>query len=210
MSGAQDRAADRRAKAAAVIARSRARNRRRAIALWAALALLAGAAGTALVLVIGGSAAHNAQVRQAASAPIEGVRSYTGLSRNHVPDAAFPQEPGVGGDHAPVWTNCRTYTTPVNGAQAVHSLEHGAVWITYQPGLPAGQVRALTALATGRAYLILSPDPAQPSPVEATAWGTQLALGTASDPRLPAFVQKYTQGPQTPEPGAPCTGGANG
>jgi hypothetical protein len=92
----------------------------------------------------------------------------------------------------------------------VHSLEHGAVWISYRPDLPAEQVRALTDLAKDRAYVLLSPNPRQAAPVDATAWGTQLALDTAGDPRLPAFVAKYTKGPQAPEPGASCTGGVNG
>ncbi|MDO5867008.1 MULTISPECIES: DUF3105 domain-containing protein [Paenarthrobacter] len=44
---------------------------------------------------------------------IEGVTSYAGLSRNHVQTAVtYPQHPGVGGDHSPVWTNCGAYDRP--------------------------------------------------------------------------------------------------
>ena len=39
---------------------------------------------------------------------------------------------------------------------------------------------------------------------------SQLALTGADDPRLEAFVKQYRQGPQTPEPGAACTGGSDG
>lgn len=35
----------------------------------------------------------------------------------------------------------------------------------------------------------------------------QLAMDSADDERLPRFLDAYTQGPQTPEPGAPCDGG---
>jgi Protein of unknown function (DUF3105) len=41
----------------------------------------------------------------------------------------------------------------------------------------------------------------------ATAWGKQLSLESAEDSNLERFVNAYTQGPQTPEPGATCTGG---
>ncbi|MDP9987302.1 hypothetical protein J2S98_002469 [Arthrobacter oryzae] len=75
---------------------------------------------------------------------IEGVISYAGLSRNHVQTAVtYPQRPGVGGDHSPVWTNCGAYDRPVQETRAVHSLEHGAVWISYQPGLPADDIAKL-------------------------------------------------------------------
>lgn len=40
-----------------------------------------------------------------------------------------------------------------------------------------------------------------------TAWGKQVAVDSAKDPRVDQFFAKYVQGPQTPEPGAACTGG---
>ena len=93
--------------------------------------------------------------------------------------------------------------------QAVHSLEHGAVWVTYDPDLPAEQVRDLQELAASNGHLLVSPMRGLPSPVVASAWGVQLELGSTSDRRLPAFVARYQQGPQTPEPGAPCSGGTS-
>jgi hypothetical protein len=43
--------------------------------------------------------------------------------------------------------------------------------------------------------------------VVASAWGKQLRVTTANDPALANFVRVYQAGPQTPEPGAPCTVG---
>jgi hypothetical protein len=95
----------------------------------------------------------------------------------------------------------------VPNENAVHDLEHGAVWITYQPTLAKADIAKLTSYAKGQTYLDLSPYPNLPAPVVASAWGVQLRLSGASDKRLPAFIAKYKQGPQTPEPGASCTGG---
>jgi len=89
----------------------------------------------------------------------------------------------------------------------VHSLEHGAVWVTYQPTLPAAQVATLQKLVKANSYALLSPYEGIKSPVVASAWGKQLALPSADDPRLAVFLRTYLQGPQTPEPGAACTGG---
>jgi len=86
-------------------------------------------------------------------------------------------------------------------------MQHGAVWITYRPGLGEADVNRLRELATG--YVLVSPFDGLPSPVVASAWGRQLRLDSAQDPRLGAFIDAFRRGPQTPEPGAPCTGGAD-
>jgi hypothetical protein len=166
------------------------------------------AAVVAAVLVIGGGITAAALHGRGSTTSLSGVQSFSGLTRNHVTGTVtYPQTPPVGGDHDPTWLNCGIYTAPVRNENAVHDLEHGAVWITYQPDLARADVDQLTKFATGQAYLDLSPYPGLPAPVVASAWGKQLKLTSASDPRLAAFVKKYKQGTQTPEPGAPCTGG---
>ena len=90
---------------------------------------------------------------------------------------------------------------------AVHSLEHGAVWIAYRPDLPAAAIDTLRGLARGHSHVLLAPYPDLPQPIIATAWGLQLPVQEAADSRLPVFVARYEKGPQTPEPGALCTGG---
>lgn len=137
-----------------------------------------------------------------------GVQTYSNLSRDHVTGHVdYPQVPPVGGAHSPVWLNCGIYTSPVPNENAVHSMEHGAVWITYQPNLPGPDVTALQGAVRGKSYVLLSPYPGLPAPVVASAWGLQLRLPSASDPRLAQFINTYQGGPQTPEPGAPCSGG---
>jgi Protein of unknown function (DUF3105) len=139
---------------------------------------------------------------------IPGVVTYSNLARTHVTGTVtYAQNPPVGGPHNPVWLNCGVYTAPVANQNAVHSMEHGAVWITYQPNLPQSAVQHLINLVRGHSYVILSPYPGLPSPVVASAWGVQLKLQSANDPRIAEFIQKYEQGPQTQEPGAPCSGG---
>jgi len=139
---------------------------------------------------------------------LSGVQTFQVQGRNHVNSAVrYPQTPPVGGNHNPVWQNCGAYDGPVANENAVHSLEHGAVWINYRPDLPADQVQAIREQAE-QPFVLVSPFPGLPAPVVASAWGTQLRLDSAADARLAEFVGAYRQGPQTPEPGAPCTGGA--
>ncbi len=139
---------------------------------------------------------------------VSGVQTFKGLSRGHVQGSVhYAQTPPVGGNHNPVPLNCGVYSAPVPNENAVHSLEHGAVWITYRPNLPVAKTTRLTKDASGKPYVILSPYPKLPAPVVASAWGLQLTMTSAADPRIARFISKYAQGPQTPEPGAPCSGG---
>lgn len=142
---------------------------------------------------------------------LDGLEEYDDLSRNHVEGTVdYPQNPPVGGDHAPVWVNCGDYSDPVEPEMAVHALEHGAVWIAYDPSLGAEDVQQLASLTDTNGFVLVSPVEEMDAPVVATAWGVQLPLEDANDQRLAEFVTTYAQGPQTPEPGAPCTGGLDG
>ena len=207
--------AARAAQLAGVRAEQAARDRRtrRLIVAVSATAVIGLVVGAGAILV--NESRRQGAVAEAAARPIPGVAEETGLSANHVeavPEPT-PAEPGgtllppVGGDHDPVPQNCGVYTEPVGTSNAVHSLEHGAVWITYRPGLDPAAVTTLTALADGRAYVLLSPFPELRSPVVLSAWGVQLEVEDASDPRVETFLTKYVQGDQTPEPGAACSGG---
>lgn len=148
------------------------------------------------------------QISQGPKTDATGIMTFGTLSQTHVTSTVnYAQVPPVGGPHNPIWQNCGVYDKPIANENGVHSLEHGAVWITYQPSLPADQIAQLQALVKGQTYLLLSPYTGLPSPVVASAWSTQLRLTSASDPRLANFISTYRQGPQTPEQGAACTGG---
>ena len=180
-------------------ARKRQERRRRAI-----IASVVGAVVIVVVVVV--------LVANRGSTPTtagyDRVATFGGLGRTHTNSPVhYAQTPPVGGDHNPVWQNCGYYSQPLHNENAVHSLEHGAVWITYQPNLPKDQVDKLAALGRGRPFVLVSPYPGLPAPVVASAWGVQEWFHNASDPKLNDFVSKYRQGPQTPEPGALCTNG---
>jgi hypothetical protein len=143
------------------------------------------------------------------------------LGHNHVPGpVTYSVTPPVGGDHNATWMNCGVYTQPVPSERAVHNLEHGAVWITYQPSLPKSELdqlyaffakqRVITAPQGGgkSRYVDITPYPGLPTPIVITSWGFQLKLTSATDPRLQQFVDKFRYSAQySPEYGGPCTGG---
>ncbi|WGD36578.1 DUF3105 domain-containing protein [Lysinibacter sp. HNR] len=142
---------------------------------------------------------------------IEGVDTYANLTNNHVTGTVnYEQDPPVGGDHNQYWLNCGAYTEEVPTENAVHSLEHGAVWVTYNRDLLSeDEVRELRSKLPS-SYVILSPRSDLPSPIVMSAWGAQLQLEEASDSRIQPFLDKFWRSPAAPEPGASCTGAIDG
>ena len=138
----------------------------------------------------------------------EGTETFTDLEQTHVDTPVdYPQTPPVGGPHNPVWQTCAFYDTAVPSERGVHSMEHGAVWLTYSADLPADQVEVLKTLQAAGKEILVSPFEGLPSPIVASAWGKQLQLESTQDPRLAEFVSYFDDGPQTPEVGTPCDGG---
>ncbi|MCW2768400.1 MAG: hypothetical protein JWO11_4359, partial [Nocardioides sp.] len=107
--------------------------------------------------------------------------------------------------HDPVWLDCGTYDQPVRDENAVHDLEHGAIWLTFDPGLDPDDVAAMAAKLGHNS--IVSPYDGLSSPVVVTVWGRQLELDGSDDPRLGLFLAEYGDGHTSPEPFASCAGG---
>ena len=129
--------------------------------------------------------------------------------RSHVAGkVAYATTPPTRGPHNAIWQNCGFYTKPVADENAVHALEHGAVWITYADTVDAATRARLATLAKASRYVLISPYAANPTPIVLSAWARQLRVPSIDDPRVTKFIETYAQnGPTVPEVGAPCSGG---
>ncbi|GAA4981417.1 DUF3105 domain-containing protein [Kineococcus glutinatus] len=197
-SGTEEARARRAARVAAMQKQQRRSEGRRRLGVIAAVVavVLALAGGTAAVILT-----------RPEPPSLDAVKTYAYEGSVHQEGAiTYAESPPVGGPHNSVWLNCGIYDAPVPDENAVHSMEHGAVWITYRPDLPAEQVAELKTLVADQSYVVLSPYEGLPSPVVASAWNHQLQVDDAGDARLGAFLREYVQGAQTPEPGASCSG----
>lgn len=127
------------------------------------------------------------------------------ISAEHVdPPVTFSTAPATGGDHFAFWMNCGFYSEPVIEGGAAHSLEHGAVWITYGDSLPDEEVAALEELAESNNRLLISPYD-HPEPIVLSAWGAQQrGISSTSAPEVDAFIEAWQDNPELIEAGAPC------
>ncbi|WNF26712.1 DUF3105 domain-containing protein [Streptomyces sp. C11-1] len=147
-----------------------------------------------------------------AGGTIDGLKSWDAakLGRNHVAGAVdYPMRPPVGGDHNQTWMNCDgdVYEKALPDVNAVHSLEHGAVWVTYNGKAADADVAELAERVRRTPFTLMSPYAEQEGTIVLSAWGKQVTVDSADDKRVDQFLTQYVQGAQTPEPGAPCTGG---
>jgi hypothetical protein len=157
--------------------------------------------------------------------PGDGTAHAGALEHDHVTGpVTYSILPPVGGPHNAIWMNAGVYTRPVPTERAVHNLEHGAVWITYDPDLPGATVEKLTAFVTKQSmiseseqnvanqanrYVDLSPWAKNdlPSKIVISSWGHQLRVDDPSDPRLQKFVDTFRHSQKyTPEFGAAVDG----
>jgi hypothetical protein len=198
---AKDRARER---AAQMRADQERRDKRRRAVLFGGVA----AATIAVVAGLTWLGLRGQSGEASASSSIEGLKTYSDLSRDHTEKpVTYAQTPPVGGAHSTLWQNCGWYDATIKNENAVHSMEHAAAWITYSPDLAADQKAKLKSELAGRTYVVASQYPGLPAPVVASAWGAQVQLTGVGDPRLAQFLTTYANSPKAPEPGGECTGG---
>lgn len=218
---------DRRTRIEQMRKADRARDRRNVVlAIGLSVAVVAGLIGFGTYMLLEKSeaaekretaAAQDAKADAAdkeklAAEPIKGLKTWDAkkLTRNHVTTTVtYPMKPPVGGDHNPVWMNCdgEVYKKAIPDMSAVHSLEHGSVWVTYTDKASDADVAKLAERVGRTPYSLMSPYRGQTGTIMLSAWGNQVTVDSADDRRVDQFFAKFVQGAQTPEPGASCTGG---
>jgi hypothetical protein len=145
------------------------------------------------------------------STRIEGIVLQNYAARGHIgPDkrVAYDHSPPFGGPHDATWAACNgvVYATPVRNENMVHALEHGTVWIAYNPDKITGSaLQSLRDRVQGANYLMLSPYPGLDSPISLQSWGHQLKVADPADKRIDQFIQALRLNQYTyPEIGASC------
>jgi len=146
---------------------------------------------------------------------IEGIVNYREQKNPQIDSQEHKQgpltyvtNPPVGGAHNSTWQNCMgdVYPEPIANEYAVHSLEHGAVWVTYKQGLAADQVAKLQSKVEGKDFLMMSPVANLDKNISLQAWGYQLKVDNADDDRIDQFIKDLRVN-ATLEPNAGCSQG---
>lgn len=190
---------------------------------WGPIALYTATAVLALSIIGFGAwkviERDNAPTWQEQAADISGIHNYKesnpewfqydpNFGNHQTGELSYPISPPVGGTHNPHWQSCMgdVYTSQISKEQAVHSMEHGAVWITYRPDLPQDQIDRLASKVRDVEYMLMSPLPDQDKAISLQAWGYQLKVDNAGDDRIDEFINALRKN-TTQEPSATCSNG---
>lgn len=190
----------------------RAQQRRRRIAIVSGA--IGGAAVLALMVTFIATAAEPTERPQ--DIAISGLTEFENLPATHVGpapvdyEAEYGMQPPAGGDHFQAWLNCGIYSEPQPNENAVHSLEHGAIWVTYNPDTVTDEELEELREQVPDQYAIISPYPGLETPFAVSAWGAQITMVSPDDARLRQFIDRYWKSAAAPEPGASCSGAFEG
>ena len=138
------------------------------------------------------------------SLTIDGVETFNHETLHTEDPVDYEQTPPAGGPHSYRWLTCAVYDEPVANVNAVHSMEHGAVWVTYDPEQVSADDIATLKSMTPDTYAILSPYADMDTPIAMSAWNAQLKVDSVDDERITEFFKNYWRSNQVPEPGALC------
>ena len=136
---------------------------------------------------------------------IDGVETFSNPAGHVETAVTYEQTPPAGGEHNPAWLNCGVYEQAVPNENAVHSLEHGAIWVTYDPSISDSELETLKSQLPS-SYVILSPFEGIPAPIVLSGWNAQLQVDSADDQRVAEFFTEFWKSTNVPEDGAPCSG----
>lgn len=138
---------------------------------------------------------------------LDAVETFPDLGTTHVSPGepiAYNSDPPTSGPHFDTTPPCGIYRQPVPDGGVLHSMEHGAVVVHYDPELPEDAIVEMEEIARRlRGELIVVPRPGIEAPVVLASWRRLLSLESVSEDVVTAFLREY--GNRSPEAGALCS-----
>jgi len=149
----------------------------------------------------------------------EGTQTILVTENQHVNGTIYAaNEVPAGGNMDAAWQNCGFYPGQIRAENIMHSMEHGAVWVAFDPELSDDDIsslrrfvsrseKVLRRFVSRSEKVVVSPVADIGAPVIVSAWGFQLDIDDLEDSRLDQFVNEFSGASSAPEPGGRCSGG---
>lgn len=129
--------------------------------------------------------------------------SFAIQGREHIPVGSehpeYNSNPPTSGSHYAQPTNWGVYQEELEDGNVIHSMEHGGIWISYQPSIDDETKEKLEAI--GKKYsgsVVVSPRSANDSLIALASWGRLEKLTSFDEALIVEFIKRNKN--KSPEP----------
>jgi len=123
---------------------------------------------------------------------------------------SYSMTPPVSGQHAPQPTPCGIFGEQIPNENLVHTLEHGAVGVLYEPDLDPAAIKDIEGIVGSfESHVFSAPYPDMETPISLVAWANMIRLDSLDRDAVTGFIDAFRQGGQAPEAFQECPGDAD-
>lgn len=128
--------------------------------------------------------------------------SAEGVNQHTEGQVDYEITPPVSGEHAPQPAPCGIHGEPISNEIQVHSLEHGAVGIQYQPELDPEEIERIEAIVSDYdSHVFSAPYPGLDTPLAVSSWGRLMELDEVDETAIGAYIEEFAgNGPERNQP----------
>lgn len=162
---------------------------------------------TTVLIVIGLSVLVALNLNEPRPPELDQIESFASLGVDHLaPGAPTPEynsDPPTSGPHDSIPAACGIYRQPVPDRSMLHSMEHGAMVISYDPGLTSARRDQIEDI--GRSIgdeVIVAPRPGLNATIVLTGWTKLLTLEEIDERAIRGFDAEVSN--LSPEAAASC------
>jgi len=167
------------------------KNTRNRILKWTAELLAVGIVGYGLFLLI----SRTTTPRPGESIAIQG-RDHISVGSSH---PEYNSNPPTSGPHYAQPTDWGVYQNELKDENVIHSMEHGGIWISYQPDIDDDTKEKIEVLGKKHSgSVVVSPRSANDSPIALASWGRLEKLSSFNEARILEFIKRNKN--KSPEP----------
>lgn len=131
--------------------------------------------------------------------------STAGSGQHTGAEVQYPTVPPVSGEHRTSAAPCGVHGQQFEDELLVHTLEHGAVGLAYDPTLDPEDIKTLEEIVGEyESHVFSVPYEGMETPISLLAWGHMIRLDELNEEAATGFIEEFRRGGDAPEANQAC------